>query len=166
MAGIVFQELREARGLAYAAGASYLTGYRKEDENLMVGGIETQADKVAGALEAYIDLFDRMPVSEERFAIARESLLNQYRTAKIGFREVLGAVRAWERKGLEADPRRERYEAIQTATLDNLLDFQRQYIADQPKLISIAGDKTRVGLGQLEKMGAIREVSLEEIFID
>jgi predicted Zn-dependent peptidase len=166
MAGIVFQELREARGLAYAAGASYLTGYRKEDENLMVGGIETQADKVAEALEAFIELFDRLPVSEERFAIAREALLNQYRTAKTGFREVIGAVRAWERKGLSADPRRERYEAIQAATFENLLEFHRQYIADRPKLISVVGDKTKMDLDRLKEMGSIREVRLEEIFID
>ena len=47
MAGIVFQEIREARALAYSVGALYFNGRDKADYNYMVGGMGTQADKTA-----------------------------------------------------------------------------------------------------------------------
>ena len=37
MSGIVFQELREARALAYAVGAVYSNGGRKGEQNVMIG---------------------------------------------------------------------------------------------------------------------------------
>ena len=61
MAGVVFQELREARALAYSVGAVYATGSRKGDENIMSGAIGCQADKTPEALDAFLELFEKMP---------------------------------------------------------------------------------------------------------
>ncbi len=166
MAGIVFQELREARALAYMAGARYITGYRKDDENLMVGVIQTQPDKVPGAVEAFIDLLDNLPESEERFAIARQSIINRYRTAKIGFRGVIGAVRGWERHGLEPDPRKQRYEVIAGSSLAEVLAFHQAHITGRPKLISIVGEKANIDLERLKALGPVQELSIEDIFVD
>ncbi|NBU87234.1 MAG: insulinase family protein, partial [Verrucomicrobia bacterium] len=44
MAGLVFQELREARALAYSAWAHFFTPSRPQDENILVGAIGCQAD--------------------------------------------------------------------------------------------------------------------------
>jgi predicted Zn-dependent peptidase len=165
MAGIVFQELREARALAYAAGAQYMTGYRKGDQNLMLGGIATQADKTVEATKAFIDLMDNMPLSEERFALARESIINNYRTAKIGFRDVISAVRGWERLGLEPDPRRARYATIKDAPLQLMTDFHKEFIANKTKLISVVGDKAKIDPAALGSIAPIKEVPIEEIFV-
>ena len=45
MSSVVFQELREARALAYSASARYSAGSRINAENLMMGSIGTQTDK-------------------------------------------------------------------------------------------------------------------------
>ena len=55
-------------------------------------------------MAAFIDLIDNMPSSSERFEESVNSMLNRYRTSKLNFREVIGAVRTWERQGLEGDP--------------------------------------------------------------
>ena len=94
MSSVVFQELREARALAYSAQARYAQGGRENAENLMLGAIGTQTDKTVDALEAFIDLIDNMPSSSERFEEAVNSQLNRYRTSKLNFREVIGAVRS------------------------------------------------------------------------
>lgn len=164
MAGIVFQELREARALAYSAGARYIEGSELDDENIMVGVIGSQADKTVEATKAFIDLLDNLPESEERFAITREALLNRYRTSKIDFRGVIGAVRSWEDLGLAGDPREARYEAIQASNLTNVLAFHGSVIKGQPKLISVVGDETKIDLEALGKVAPIRKVTLEEIF--
>jgi predicted Zn-dependent peptidase len=165
MGGIVFQELREARALAYVAAARYLTGTRKGDQNLMAAIIGCQPDKTSEAVEAFVDLIDNLPVSPDRFQEARQSMLNQYRTSKVGFREVLGAVRSWERLGVPVDPRKTRFEKIGAADMDLMLDFHGEHLKQRPKLISIVGDSSRIDMERLAGSGKIVHVGLGDIFV-
>jgi predicted Zn-dependent peptidase len=164
MSGIVFQELREARALAYSAGARYLHAHRADDPNLMVGAIGCQADKTPEAVEAFLELLDNMPESTERFEAAKAGLLNQYRTTRLDFRTILGAVRKWERQRVAVDPRAWRFEQIQRGSLEGMLEFYREHIQRRPKLISIVGDKSKFDLASLEQYGEIIELSVEDIF--
>lgn len=164
MAGIVFQEIREARALAYSVGALYFNGHDQADYNYMVGGMGTQADKTPEAVAAFVGLLDDMPVSPERFAAAQLSVINKYRTERLGFRSVLGAVRGWERKGLAGDPRAGRFAQIQASNLDEVLEFYRQHVEGRPKLISITGDKSKMDLEALAAQGEIIELGLEDLF--
>lgn len=164
MAGVVFQELREARALAYSAGARYIEGDKLGKRSIMVGVIGSQADKTVEAVRAFIDLMDNLPVSEERFATTKESLENRYRTGKIGFRGIAGAVQAWEELGLQGDPRRLDFTSIQASSLPNLLAFHQDVVANHPKLISIVGDAGKIGLEKLGEIAPVRTVPLEDIF--
>jgi len=166
MSSVVFQELREARALAYSAQARYSQGSRQNAENLMLGVIGTQTDKTVDALTAFLDLIDNMPRSSERFEESVNSLLNRYRTAKLNFREVIGAVRSWERLGFEADPRRERFQQLQNASLDDLLAFQQEHVQNRAKLISIVGDLSIIDAGELEQFGSVEEVQVEQLFVE
>lgn len=166
MSGIVFQELREARALAYSAGARYFSGSRLKDENIMVGAIGCQADKTVEAVDAFLDLFDNLPESPERFHETVNASLNLYRTSPVGFRSIIGTVRAWERLGLEEDPRKQSFEELQEAELQDLMAFHAEHIKGEPKLISIVGDKTKIDMDALAKYGKITEISLEQIFVD
>ncbi len=166
MAGIVFQELREARGLAYVAGARYTPGRTRKDQNLMMGLIQTQADKAADALGAFTDLLDNMPLQENRFESARETLITGYRTGKIGFRQIIQTVRDWERRGLAPDPREAWFAEIrEKGTLDVVSAFQQAHIAGKPKLISVVGDRTVVPLEDLKRFGDFRELTLDDVFV-
>jgi predicted Zn-dependent peptidase len=166
MSSVVFQELREARALAYSAAANYAQGGRENAENLMLGAIGSQTDKTVDAVSAFVDLIDNMPESTERFDESVNSLLNRYRTSKLSFREVIGAVRSWERLGLEGDPRRARYQQLQQVSMDDLLAFQQERVKDRPKLISIVGDTSAIDTEALSRFGTVREVQVDEIFVD
>jgi predicted Zn-dependent peptidase len=166
MSGIVFQELREARALAYSVGALYHVGTRISDENIMIGAIGCQADKTPEAVAAFIDLMDNLPESPERMQEAIRSMDNQYRTSKLSFREVIGAVRAWEKLGLAPDPRKEQFEALQHAGLDTVTAFHDQHVEGRPKLISIVGDQSRIDLNALKEFGTVTEVGLTDLFVD
>lgn len=166
MAGIVFQEMREARALAYSVWAHYLVSSFEGGENLVMGFIGTQADKTVDALAAYLELWDNMPNSADRFQIVKESLDNQYRVSKIGFRNILGAVKSWERLGLRGDPREERYEEIMMGDLESLFDFYEGNIRGQPKMISILGPSAAIDMDQLKEHGEVTQVSISEIFVD
>jgi predicted Zn-dependent peptidase len=166
MSGIVFQELREARALAYMAGARYLLGYRADDQNLMIGIIQTQTDKTLEATEAFIDLIENIPASPERFSLARESTLEEFRTGKIGFRSIANAVRAWERRNQEPDPRKAYFDVFQQSELDQVLEFHQNHLKGRPMLISIVGDTARMDVDALEQVGKVVRISEDMIFVD
>ncbi len=166
MSSVVFQELREARALAYSASARYAPGSRVNAENLIMGSIGTQTDKTADALAAFIDLIDNMPSSSERFDESVNSMLNRYRTSKLNFREIIGAVRTWERQDLEGDPRRGNYQKLQETELEDLLQFQQQHVKDRAKLISIVGDLSIIDTAELEQFGTVQEVKVDELFVN
>jgi len=164
MSGIVFQELRELRALAYAVGAVYGNGSRKGEDNLMVGAIGCQTDKTSEALDAFLDLFEKLPASPERFAETRDSIISRYRTGKIGFRDIIGSVRSWERLEVPVDPRKARFDKIQKLGLDDVLRFDKEHLQGRSKLISVVGDKTKIDLEKVKKDGAVTELELKDIF--
>ncbi len=132
----------------------------------MLGTIGTQTDKTVDALKAFIDLIDNMPASAERFDESTNSLLNRYRTSKINFRQVIGAVRGWERLGFENDPRRQRYQQLQSTSLEDLLVFQQDHVKDRPKLISIVGDLSIIDTEELKQFGEVKQVEVDELFVE
>ncbi|MEZ5527046.1 MAG: insulinase family protein [Gammaproteobacteria bacterium] len=165
MSSVVFQELREARALAYSAQAQYAQGGRENAENLGLGAISSQNDKTVEALGAFLDLFDNMPVSGERYEEARSALDNRYRTSTVGFRQINGTVRSWERLGLAGDPREARFAQLQGSTLEDMLAFQRNNIAGKPKLISIVGDLSRIDSDALATYGEVTRVQVDDLFV-
>jgi len=165
MSAVVFQEIREARALAYFAGARYRTGSRIGEEDLMIGALGTQVDKTNEALEAMLDLMDNPPREQQRFDLAIAALENQIRTSPIGFRGRIGAVRSWERLGIDSDPRQEVFHSLPDATVDDMMSFHRETIHAAPKLISIVGDSERIDMEALEAIGRVRILEVDEIFL-
>ena len=93
-------------------------------------------------------------------------MLNRYRTSKLNFREVIGAVRNWERQGLEGDPRRDNYRKLQRTELDDLLEFQTEHVKDRAKLISIVGDLSIINVDELEQFGSVQQLQVEDLFVN
>ena len=166
LSGVVFQELREARALAYSAGASWRGGGWPGFENLMSGSIGTQNDKTVEALTALIDLMDNMPQSQERFDNSIDNLVSRYRNGRTGFRSVSGAAWSWKRRGLDGDPGPQRFAALQQFRMDDLLRFQREHVAGRPKLISVMGDLSVIDIKELERFGTVRQVQPQQLFVD
>lgn len=166
MSGLIFQELREARALAYSAWGHYDFADRANGQNVMRLGIATQADKTTEALGVVAELLDRTALTPERFLQAQESLLNHYRAARVTFRDVVWVVRAWERLGLTPDPRRERFATIKAMTIEQLEEFYERGVAHRLKLISIVGDKNKIKIPSLQEIGRIVFVTAEDIFVD
>ena len=164
VAGIVFQELRETRALAYSAGARYIMGEHKQEQNIMAGAIGCQADKTAEAVRAFVDLLDNLPISPERFETARAAQISRYRTSHLDFRQILGAVLIWERLGVPVDPRGWRLEQIQRAGIERMLEFYRERLGGRAKMISVVGDKSKIDMEGLAASGKIMGLGLEDIF--
>src|SRR5690606_30324482 len=61
LSSIVFQEIREAKALAYSASASYTTPVRADQAHYLRAFIGTQADKLNDAVDALLKLMNDMP---------------------------------------------------------------------------------------------------------
>jgi predicted Zn-dependent peptidase len=72
MSSPVFQELREAQGLAYSAFAYYGTADKPVGNDLFYAYIGTQADKQPEAMKAMKGLLTDFPKSEGGFEVARK----------------------------------------------------------------------------------------------
>jgi predicted Zn-dependent peptidase len=163
MSGLVFQELRESRGLAYSASGYHTVPRWKGDDPLVIGRIGCQADKTPEATRKFLELFDEMPGQETRFTEAKNALLNRFETSRTGFRAVLSTVLGWERQGLTPDPRQEAYAMARTMTLADMMAFYKNRIQGKPRRIAIIGDRSIVDLGDLRKLAPVKEVTAAEI---
>lgn len=164
MASPVFQELREAQGLAYSAFASYGMADKKEDSDQFFGYIGTQADKQADAMEAMMELLQNFPRSEGGFEVARNSLMNKLESERITKTSILFSYEAARRQGLDHDVRKDVYEEIQNMTIEDVERFQKQYIKGRKFNVALVGDRGKLNFKALLKYGGVRELTLDELF--
>ena len=164
MNSIVFQEMREARGLAYSARANYAIPADLEHPSVFSFTIGTQNDKLIDALSAFDEIINDMPVSENAFKIAKESLISNIRTARTVRSRVLTAYLNAQRRGLDYDLNKVIYEQVPALTLEDVVKFQQEYVKGKPHTYGIVGRTSDMDLKGLSHYGTIREVSTDEIF--
>ncbi len=83
MNSIVFQEMREARGLAYSAYADLSEPADPENGYMFYAYIASQNDKLRAASEGFKEIIENMPESESAFAIAKDGILSKMRTKRV-----------------------------------------------------------------------------------
>ena len=164
MSSIVFQEMREARGLAYSARAYMSTPTYADGEYSFTAYIATQNDKMKQAIEAFDEIINTMPESEAAFNVAKESYINQLRTLRYTKASVLSAYIRTRDMGLDYDPARDVFEKVQTMTLDDVKAVQQQWVKDRNYYYCILGDSKNLDLNYLRTLGPITFLSQEEIF--
>ncbi|MBM3420254.1 MAG: insulinase family protein, partial [Bacteroidetes bacterium] len=80
---IVFQEIREAKGLAYTATASVQPPSYAGQMVRYRAFMSTQADKLGIAVDGMNELMDRLPGDEKSFRLACDGLMNSIATQRI-----------------------------------------------------------------------------------
>ena len=164
MNSIVFQEIREAQGLAYSVFSSYSEASEVKDPNYLFAYIGTQADKQSEAMSAMMDLINNLPESPEAFNVAKEAILNKIESERVTKSSVLWSyIRAQER-GLDYDIRRDIYNDVQKMDFENLKEFHSQYIKDKNFVTVLVGSKEAIDFEDLKNYGTVEQVSLDELF--
>ena len=161
---IVFQEMREARGLAYSAWADLSEPQFKDDTYSYMAFIATQNDKMRQAIEAFDQIINDMPESEAAFAVAKEALLSRLRTQRTTGMDVLRSYLACRRLGLSEPSDRAVFEKAQNASLADVAATQRKWAKDRNYTYAILGDIKDLDTKFLSTLGPVQQVSLEEIF--
>lgn len=164
MNSIVFQEMREARGLAYSAYAYLLPPSKLKRPYIIRTFIATQNDKMDDALKAFHQILNDMPESENAFNLAKDGLITRLRTDRITKENILWAYINAKDLGLETDSRRELFKQAQTMTLSDVKAFQEKWVKNRTYSYCILGNDEDLDLSQLETYGPIIRLSQEDIF--
>lgn len=162
--GLVVQEIREYRSMAYATGATLRTPPVEGKKNAFVGYIGTQADKTSDALDVFMGLFRNMPVKEERMDVLRSSLVQEALADQPAFRELTLTVSKWIKKGYTEDPARNKAEKFKSMNFDDIVKFYTSELKDKPVAICIVGDESRLDMKHIAGYGKVVKVEQKKLF--
>jgi predicted Zn-dependent peptidase len=164
MGAVIFQEIREARSLAYSAGGGYDRGNYKGDDNEVFGSVGSQADKAVEAVTLLSDLLRHPPIAAKRFSETKRTIEEGYRNNPTQFRAIPGTVQSWEEQGiLGGDPRPRRFAQVLGYGQKDLETFAGRF-KSRPMSYFVLGHRDRVNLDGLKKLGDFEEKTLEQIF--
>lgn len=164
MNAIVFQEMREARGLAYSASGRLLEPEYKDDSYKYFAFIATQNDKMQTAIEAFDEIINDMPVSETAFNIAKEALTTKYRTERITGRNILRSYQNARDMGITEPRSKKIYEKLPELTLEDVKATQEKWVKDRTYCYGILGDIKNLDTDYLKTLGQVEILTLEDIF--
>lgn len=164
MNAIVFQEMREARGLAYSAYSYLAKGRIPHHPYYFYAFIATQNDKVQQAVEAFDEIIENMPRSEQAFELAKSGILANIESKRTTKMDILWSYLEQEKFGLKEDINKTLYEGIQSLTLDDVVKFQQEFIKGRAYTYCILGDKHDLDMKYIGTLGRIKYLSQEEIF--
>ena len=160
---IVFQEIREARGLAYSAGSWIQTPSKKERSFFVNSYVATQADKLNEATSTINSLMAKMKEDERQFNLAKEAILNRIETERIIKTNIFWTYLDNLDKGITYDNRKEIYDSVKIMSMADLKSFLEKKPTGNYTLLVI-GKKGSVDEKILKSLGDFKELSLQEIF--
>jgi zinc protease len=155
MAGLVFQEVREFRALAYSASARYARDAEPGQRGHLLGHVGCQADKTFDVLDVMVGLITKMPERGDRLELVRSTLLRSQETESPAFRQLQDKLRDWQLRGYSQDPRRELLPAYAALNFADIIAFYRRHIAGRPLAIMIVGDPRKTDPERLRKYGKL-----------
>jgi len=162
MGGLIFQEIREARGLAYSAFTYYAKGDRLVDESAVIAGLGTQADKSVEAVSTLLSLIVPLRVEANRYKTALTSIKANFRKTRISPRSRAGAIYSWEDLGQMQDPRPKQFASLETTAAGDVQTFANLRTKATP-IFAISGDSTRIDIKALAAAAKIAKIQVMKV---
>ena len=164
MNGVVFQELRESRGLAYSAYADYATPFRKENPNYAYTYVISQNDKMMDCIRVFNNILDTLPQTQAAFELAKQATMKRIASQRITKANIIYSYLNAKDLGIDYDIRRKVYEQLPSLTLEDIVKFEQDNMARKPWRYLILGDEKNLDMKALEKIAPVKRVSTEDIF--
>ncbi len=164
MGSVVFQEMRETRGLAYTAYAVYSDrSYTDQQENARVF-IITQNDKMMDCVSHFNHILDTIPQNASSFQVAKEAVGKRIASQRY---TKFGLISRWlwsKQLGIDYDINERIYKDLPAITLDDVVRFEQDRMGHKTWRYLILGDEKELDMKSLQQYGTIRRLSTNEIF--
>ena len=163
--GLVMNEIREKRSMAYTAYGYMARPQRTGKDSYLIGYVGTQGDKVADAVDVYMDLLRNMPLYPERLENIKTYLRQSSLTDKPSFRNKSMTFDYWQKLGYTDDPAKVNMPKIDNLEFAQIEAFYNKFIKDQPIVIVITGDKKTIDLKAIQsKWGKVTTLAPNKLF--
>lgn len=164
MGSIVFQTIRESKALAYSTYGIYVQPQKKDQEYYMMSYVGSQADKFNDATTAMTELLTKMPDLGENLNLAKGQVKKDIQTERITQDNIIFNYLAAKELGLDDDPRKKIYSSVDNIKMQDLKAFHEANFSGKPYTYAIVASEKRVSMNDLEKLGEVKKISLEELF--
>ena len=161
---IVFQELREARGLAYNAYAAYVEPTYSDQPEYFFTHIITQNDKMTDCIRQFNVILDTIPQSEQAFSIAKEALTKRLASQRYTKFSLINSWLQARWLGIDYDLNERIYKALPDLGLQDVVEFEQTNIAGKPYRYVILGNEHDLDVKALEQIAPIKRLTTEDIF--
>jgi len=165
MGSVIFQELREARALAYSAGGGIRRPIDSGGVRYVTANIGTQADKLMDAVDGMRGIFASLVENPALFASAKSGLLAGYQSSRTTGWDALMEYREQQRMGYADNPLPHMYKALLGAGLPDVKRAFDKLMRSRFHSIAIVGSADKINLASLRMYGAVRSVTLNDIFV-
>ena len=162
--GLVLQEVREYRSLAYSAGAKFSIPKKSEQNINFVGYVGTQADKTLEAMDVFNSLIRNMPNKKERMPMIRSYLTQYELTNQPHFRNLSLKVAEWELQGYNEYPLIQNASIYKELSYNDISQFYKENLKDKPIVTIIVSDKKKIDIKDLEKYGKLIIIKEKDLF--
>jgi len=164
--GLVLQEIREYRSLAYSASARYRIPRLNGKPCNFSGFVGTQADKTTEALGVFKQLIDNMPAKTDRLEMIKSYLTATILTNRPNFRELSETIVDWQHRGYNEDPGKSKIVAYRNMKFDDIMRFYREAIHTKALVISIVGSKSKMDMMPLKNYGKFTVIKEKKLFTE
>ena len=164
MGSIVFQTIRESKALAYSTYGVYVQPQKKDQEYYMMSYVGSQADKFNDATTAMTELLTKMPDLSENLNLAKTQVKKDIQTERITQDNIIFNYLAAKELGLTDDARKNIYTAVDHITMQDLKNFHQTNFSGKPYTYAIVASEKNVPMKDMQKLGEVKKISLEDLF--
>ncbi len=164
MASIVFQEVREAQGMAYSAYAWYDTPGFQDQSFYLMGFVGTQADKMKTAISTMNRILNNFTESDHYLNVSKKAILNKIASERHYRENLFFRYLNNQDLGITNDYRKDVFDFVRNSTLKDLGDFFTSWIKDKKYTYCVIGNLKDIDMKALKELGEVKEVPLNELF--
>ena len=161
---VVFQELRETRGLAYNAAALYVQPDYKNEPEFFFTHIISQNDKMMDCINVFKEIVDTLPLNQAAFDLAKQSVTKSLQSLRFTRFGVISHYMNTKDRGLDYDLNQKIYEQLPSLTLQDIANFEKQNMVNKPLRMVILGNEKELDMESLQKIAPVKRLTQKEIF--
>ncbi|WP_370896364.1 M16 family metallopeptidase [Chryseobacterium gossypii] len=164
MGSVVFQTIRESKALAYSTYSYFSLPSKKEDKDMIMAYVGTQADKFNESTTAMNELLTSLPQSQQLFETAKNGLRKTIAAERISQDGIIFSYLRAQKLGNNFDMRKNVYEQAPKLAFTDISNFHDKEMKNKNYTYCLVASQDKVKEADMQKLGEVKKLSLTEIF--
>ncbi|MBL7880298.1 MAG: insulinase family protein, partial [Chryseobacterium gambrini] len=164
MGSVVFQTIRESKALAYSTYSYFSLPGKKEDKDMIMAYVGTQADKFNESTTAMNELLTTLPKSDQLFETAKSGLKKTIASERITQDGIIFTYLRAQKLGNNTDIRKNTYEQAPKLTFADINSFHDKEMKGKSYTYCLVASQDKVSEADMQKLGEVKKLNLTEIF--